>query len=172
MIRPASGQPPVERPDITPRIRPMTRRHLTAVTAIEADRNRDPWSRQLFAGEIDRLGDDRHWLVAVATRRVVGFAGILFAAGDAHVMNLAVAEGWTRRGIALDLCRELLAEAADRGMVAATLEVRAANTGAIALYHRLGFTAAGTRPRYYADGEDAVIMWLHDLTPFRTPAPR
>jgi ribosomal-protein-alanine N-acetyltransferase len=45
-----------------------------------------------------------------------------------------------------------------------TLEVRRSNTGAIALYERLGFRAAGVRRRYYQDnGEDAIVMW-------RTPA--
>ena len=45
-----------------------------------------------------------------------------------------------------------------------TLEVRRSNAGAIALYERFGFRAAGLRRRYYQDnGEDALIMW-------RTPA--
>jgi ribosomal-protein-alanine N-acetyltransferase len=47
-----------------------------------------------------------------------------------------------------------------------TLEVRRTNQAAIEPYDRLGFKAAGTRRRYYADnGEDAIVMW-------RTPATR
>jgi ribosomal protein S18 acetylase RimI-like enzyme len=42
--------------------------------------------------------------------------------------------------------------------VEATLEVRADNAGALALYHAHGFLEAGRRPRYYADGADAVLM--------------
>jgi ribosomal-protein-alanine N-acetyltransferase len=38
--------------------------------------------------------------------------------------------------------------------------VRESNVGAIALYERYGFRAAGRRRRYYQDnGEDAVVMW-------------
>jgi [ribosomal protein S18]-alanine N-acetyltransferase len=45
-----------------------------------------------------------------------------------------------------------------------TLEVRRSNDGAIRLYEREGFRAAGLRRRYYQDnGEDALVMW-------RTPA--
>ena len=31
-------------------------------------------------------------------------------------------------------------------------------TPAIALYERFGFAIVGRRPRYYADGEDALVM--------------
>lgn len=151
------------------RLRELRRRDLRAVTAIEADRNRDPWSRTLFAGELDRSGGDRHWLVASTGVTVVGFGGVMYAAGEAHMLNLAVARNWSGRGIGRRLCEALLAEAARRAVTGFTLEVRASNTGAQALYASLGFDSAGVRPGYYPDGEDAVIMWLHDLAPFAEP---
>jgi len=151
------------------RLRELRRRDLRAVTAIEADRNRDPWSRTLFAGELDRSGDDRHWLVASSGMTVVGFGGVMYAAGEAHMLNLAVARAWSGRGIGRRLCEALLADAAHRAATGFTLEVRASNTVAQALYASLGFGSAGVRPGYYPDGEDAVIMWLHDLTPFADP---
>ena len=57
--------------------------------------------------------------------------------------------------------------------------MRESNIGAIALYERYGFRAAGRRRRYYQDnGEDAVIMWRTPLdarpgasTTSRTPSP-
>ncbi len=169
-----NGGPPSERPAPSAgaprparvRLRELRRRDLRAVTAIEADRNRDPWSRALFAGELDRPGDDRHWLVASAGVTVVGFGGVMYAAGEAHMLNLAVAAAWSGRGIGRRLCEALLAEAARRAATGFTLEVRASNTVAQALYAGLGFDSAGVRPGYYPDGEDAVIMWLHDLAPF------
>ena len=60
-------------------------------------------------------------------------------------------------------CAELLERVGDPD-ARFTLEVRRSNDGAIALYERFGFRAAGMRRRYYQDnGEDALIMW-------RTPA--
>ena len=53
--------------------------------------------------------------------------------------------------------------AIERGAEHLTLEVRPSNTAAIDLYRRFGFVAAGTRLRYYPDGEDATVMWAHDV---------
>jgi ribosomal-protein-alanine N-acetyltransferase len=39
-----------------------------------------------------------------------------------------------------------------------TLEVRTHNTAAIAMYTALGYQRAGIRRRYYADGQDALVM--------------
>ena len=56
-------------------------------------------------------------------------------------------------GIALDDGRAA-------GMERAVLEVRRYNQPAIALYRTLGFREKGLRHRYYADGEDALLMEL------------
>lgn len=152
---------PVPAREVT--VRPMRRRDLRAVAAIEADRNRDPWSRRLFAGELELDGGSRQWLVAAWRTTVVAFAGVMYSLDEAHVMNLAVARDWAGRGIGLRLCLAQLADARDRGSTAMTLEARVSNTAAIALYQKLGFASAGVRPGYYPDGEDAAIMWLHEL---------
>jgi ribosomal-protein-alanine N-acetyltransferase len=45
-----------------------------------------------------------------------------------------------------------------------TLEVRMGNQAARALYERFGFAPAGIRKGYYAEvGEDALVMWAHDV---------
>jgi ribosomal-protein-alanine N-acetyltransferase len=80
-----------------------------------------------------------------------------------HIMNVAVDPDRRRHGIAATLLTRLF-ERVDDPEAQYTLEVRRSNTGAMALYERFRFRAAGVRRRYYADnGEDAVIMW-------RTPA--
>lgn len=136
---------------------------LDAVTAIEASANHQPWSRLLFEGELALPASSHHWLVAVVDGEVVGFGGVMYAAATAHLMNLAVASTSTRRRIAQRLCVALFVEARARGADDLTLEVRAANEPAIALYRKLNMTSVGTRPNYYPDGEDALIFWIHDL---------
>ncbi|MGH2842740.1 MAG: GNAT family N-acetyltransferase, partial [Solirubrobacteraceae bacterium] len=82
-----------------------------------------------------------------------------------HVMNVAVDRGERRRGIAAALLEVLLTRAGHGADY--TLEVRVSNAPAIALYERYGFSAVGTRRRYYADnGEDAVIMWRTRTRPW------
>jgi len=144
--------------------RPMERSDVNIVAAIEARVNPSPWPYQLFEGELVLPPNSRHWLVASSgPNAVVGFGGIMFAADTAHLMNLGVAPEAGRQGIGLRLCVELFDEARRRGAVDLTLEVRTSNTRAISLYDKFDMTSAGTRPRYYPDGEDALIMWIHDL---------
>ena len=81
-----------------------------------------------------------------------------------HIMNVAVDPDRRRAGIASALLTDLLRRI-DRPGARFTLEVRESNTGAIELYERFGFRAAGRRRRYYQDnGEDAVIMWRTQST--------
>ncbi|MCP4227632.1 MAG: ribosomal protein S18-alanine N-acetyltransferase [Actinomycetia bacterium] len=158
---------------MTVTIRPLDRRDLDAVAAIEGVVNPYPWSRQLFEGELALPPSSRHWLVAISARSparaggsgsaVIGFGGIMLAGDTAHIMNLGVDPAHTRAGIGQWLCVELVSEARRRGAVDLTLEVRASNAAAIALYEKLDMVATGHRPRYYPDGEDAVIYWIHDL---------
>lgn len=141
------------------RIEPLRRRHLRGVLRIEAHNEHRPWSLGLFLSEL-RLGDARVYAAALAGSRVVGFAGELFAADDAHITTVAVHPGWCRQGVATRLLVVLARRAIARGARAMTLEVRSSNTAARALYGRFGFDEAGIRKDYYRDlGEDAVIMW-------------
>lgn len=148
---------------------PMRRRHLRSVLAIEEAVYPRPWSPALFASEIGRR-DDRRYLVALAPRehrpgrRVVGYAGLLVAVGEAHVTTVAVAPDQHRRKVATTLLLALMDAARAMDAQAATLEVRVANRGAQRLYSAFGFAPVGVRPGYYAEtGEDAVIMWAHDI---------
>jgi ribosomal-protein-alanine N-acetyltransferase len=82
---------------------------------------------------------------------------------EAHITVLAVDPCYHRRGLGRWLLIQLLANACQRGLKRATLEVRASNGRAIALYESFGFEPLGTRKRYYPDGEDALILWQNSL---------
>lgn len=151
----------------------MRRRHLRQVLAIERRVYPRPWSPALFTAELEQ-GDSRRYVVAVAPRDagvgsgwprvVVGYAGIMTTAGEAHVTTVAVDPEHHRRKVGSRLVHALLEAARERGATAATLEVRMANRGAQRLYQAFGFAPVGVRPGYYAEtGEDALVMWVHDL---------
>ncbi len=151
-------------------LRPFEVDDVDAVHRIEVAASPDPWSKSLFADELEGDRADRLWLVAVdratadrAAAVPVGFGGALFITDEVHIMNIAVDPVRQRQGIAAQLLSQLLTMAGDRGSIGATLEVRASNAPAIGLYERFGFSSAGLRPRYYPDGEDAVIMWAHRI---------
>ena len=152
---------------------PMRRRDLRGgVMAIEAVSYPRPWSQAVFESEISQMrSGTRQYLVArrspVDAHRgrgsVVGYAGLWFAAGEAHVTNVAVAASEQRRGVASALLVGLADEAIRRGCTAWTLEVRVSSTGAQELYRSFGFAPAGIRARYYENTEDAIVMWCHDI---------
>jgi ribosomal-protein-alanine N-acetyltransferase len=96
---------------------------------------------------------------------LVGYAFVSRYVDAWHVMNVAVAHAYRRRGIAVALLERLFEVTATDPRRGYTLEVRVSNSGAIALYERLGFEARGVRRGYYTDNrEDALIMWREAAT--------
>lgn len=144
-------------------LEPMRPAHVDAVVAIEAAASPSPWTAGLFAGEFDVEPETRSWLVAVRDGVVVGFAGVMYVEDEAHVMNVAVDPSLRRQGIARQLLAALINEASSRGARHLTLEVRTSNVAARQLYQQFGLAPAGVRRRYYPDGEDALVLWAHDI---------
>ena len=135
---------------------------LRAIEEIERRSYPTPWSRSMFAGELAKPssiclgafgaeGEDGELCGYLIVSRYV----------DAwHVMNVAVAPDFRRRGIATTMLDRLFELTAGDGRRGYTLEVRVSNVTAIELYERLGFQARGVRRGYYTDNrEDALIMW-------------
>jgi len=53
-----------------------------------------------------------------------------------------------------------IGRAKNLGAAVIYLEVAAQNAAALGLYNSLGFALAGRRAKYYANGDDAVILSL------------
>jgi ribosomal-protein-alanine N-acetyltransferase len=130
---------------------------LPQVIAVERRAFPTPWSLAMFVLELSKPSGV--CLAATIADELVGYL-ICSRYDDVwHLMNVAVDPSRRRRGVGTALLVQML-ERAGLGQDRYTLEVRTSNLGAIKLYERFGFTAAGTRRRYYQDtGEDAVIMW-------------
>ncbi len=139
-------------------IRPMEDADIPAVQALDRLAFTTPWPPSAYAHELHHSPHSRLW-VAEVEGRVVGFVVLWLVVDEAHVATLAVHPDFRRRGIARRLLETLLAAAREAGARLATLEVRAGNLPAQALYRRYGFQEVGRRPKYYTDnGEDALIM--------------
>jgi ribosomal-protein-alanine N-acetyltransferase len=139
-------------------IRPLALADLNAIEEIERRSYPTPWSRSMFAGELAKPAS--LCLGAFEDDRLAGYLIISRYVDAWHVMNIAVAPQFRRRGIATALLQKLFEQTEDGSRRGYTLEVRVSNAGAIKLYERLGFTARGTRRGYYTDNrEDALIMW-------------
>ncbi len=95
----------------------------------------------------------------VHRRLIVGFVGLWFMAGEAHIVAIAVREASRRQGLGELLLIGSVELAMSRGAQVVTLEARVSNEPAKALYAKYGFEQVGLRRAYYADNrEDAAIM--------------
>ena len=150
--------------------KPLDLSHAGCVAALESRiMGSDAWSEALVADEIPRR--DRTWWAAYASEgkpgevgMLVGYAGGWVVDGDVQILKVGTNPAWRRRGIARELLAHVAADARNLGAQTVSLEVRAGNEGAQALYKALGLVPVGTRPRYYSDREDALIM-QGDLAP-------
>jgi ribosomal-protein-alanine N-acetyltransferase len=158
---------PARTEGVTVSVRPLVPADLAEVFAIERRSFRAPWSPSMFQIELGRT--DVIALAAEAEGRLAGYS-ILSRQVDAwHLMNVAVDPVFRRLRVGSGLVAACL-ESVGAG-VPVTLEVRASNHAAIALYRRLGFRSIGTRTAYYPDdGEDALIMWKGDPGAAGVPA--
>lgn len=130
---------------------------VPAVAELERKCFSDPWSERSVAAELENPLS--LWLVALLGRTVVGYVGSQSVMEQADMMNIAVNPDYRRRGIAESLIERLVAELKDKQVSSLTLEVRASNAPAIALYRKLGFIQVGKRPNYYRNPrEDALIL--------------
>ena len=135
----------------------MESAHVAQIAELEKLCFSDPWSEKSIETELScRLS---FWLVALEEDKVVGYVGSQTVIDETDMMNIAVHPDYRRRGIAEKLINALMDALRDKGSHGLTLEVRASNESAIALYHKLGFTQAGRRPNYYRKPkEDALIL--------------
>lgn len=126
----------------------------------------DPWSEAAFAEEF-RISAATV-LAAREGPRLVGYVVARRLPDALEVLSLAVEPEHRRRG-----CGRRLLEALGRacpGLERMVLEVRVGNADARAFYARLGFRVVGRRPRYYPDGDDALL--LSGSVPLRPPSGR
>jgi ribosomal-protein-alanine N-acetyltransferase len=135
---------------------------LDQMLAIEQVSYPNPWSRQMFSEELDnRLC---HIFVCREERgegqAVLGYICFWLFLGEMHLLNIAVHPLVRREGVGRRLLAYTLDYAGGRGAKVGFLEVRRSNRAAQDMYAEFGFKEMGVRPRYYEDGEDAVVMLL------------
>jgi ribosomal-protein-alanine N-acetyltransferase len=137
----------------------MLKSDLPRVLEIERETHFTPWGEQAF---LDAMATDDVLLVVLADKEVVGYAALKILWREAELLNVSIAAPWRRRGLGRFLVATLLQSALRYGAPQVFLEVRESNTGAQALYRKMGFEVIGSRKAYYArpqgDREDARLM--------------
>lgn len=141
------------------RLRRMTEQDLDRVMELSNASFQFPWSRNLFARELDHEWSVVTLAIPPGDAPAVGFLVSWVVHDELHILNIATDPRWRRRGVAAVLLAEAFSRARAARCTLATLEVRRSNEGALLLYKAEGFRRVGIRPRYYQEeGEDAVVM--------------
>ena len=140
------------------RIIDTTQTQLEQLEKIEQQCFSCPWTLDQLRSQ---LSDDRHvFLAAVdAGGTVLGYVGMMFVLDEGYISNVAVAPDFRRQGVADALISALMTRAEELNLAFVTLEVRAGNEPAKALYAKHGFVPVGRRKNYYdLPKEDAILM--------------
>jgi len=138
------------------RITLAKKRDIDAIHELEVAAFPSPWRREFFESELRASG--RLNLVARRGDTVIGYLFAMWFFDEMHVNKIAVAEEERRQGVAGMLMDHCFKFAALNRIKSMSLEVRQSNSGAIDFYRTLDFVPAYVRPRYYPDGEAAVVM--------------
>ena len=140
-------------------IRQAEEKDILAIEGLEQVCFSDPWSYESL--EHDILNNKLSFYIVAEVEGVVcGYVGIWNIVDEGHITNVAVSPDYRRKHIASNMLDVLIASCEEAGVERFTLEVRAGNEPAKALYAGKGFKEISVRKGYYQDnGEDAIIMW-------------
>ncbi len=148
-------------------IRRMEKRDIPQVVEIEKLCFTEPWSEADYKESL--LLPYASYYVAefvpqdTGDPAILGMCGLRLILNEGEITNVAVRPAWRGQGIARLMLAKLLEEGRRAGGTAFTLEVRAGNAPAIALYEGLGFRYEARRPGFYTKPvEDALLYWLKD----------
>jgi [ribosomal protein S18]-alanine N-acetyltransferase len=142
---------------------------LSAVVAFDGLVFGGFWSEASYQGELIRssglcLGLTPDHSAGQRISPLLAFGCVWHILDELHVIALGVHPDYRRQSLGRLVLLSFMRHARARGLEHATLEVRASNQGAIALYEGVGFVSVGHRRKYYSDtGEDAVLMWCNQL---------
>ncbi len=143
-----------------PLLRPMQTADLDAVMRIERKIYVHPWTRGNFRDSLN--AGYSCWIYQFA-QSIVGYAVMMVAADEAHLLNLSIAAMWQRQGWGKKLLQQVLELARQHRARVMLLEVRPSNVAALGLYQSFGFKRIALRRGYYPAGpvrEDAILLEL------------
>ncbi len=110
-----------------------------------------------------------------ADGQVAGYLMLLVrrSSRKARIYSVAVDPAWRGKGAGTLLLGGAMASARELHKEVISLEVRSDNTSARDLYLRQGFEIAGSKPGYYEDGCDALLLQrVLRIHPIGQPSPR
>ena len=141
-------------------VRPFVHADIEDAGMLEQSVYSQPWTTGVFSEELDQ--PSRTYLAVEVDGALAGYGGVMLVDDEAHVTTVVVDPDRRQERLGTRIMVALVEAAIAGGARSLTLEVRASNKPAQALYRRFGLRPVGVRKQYYRD-EDALIMWAHDI---------
>ena len=139
-------------------LRSMQLSDLADVRAIEQMSLPTPTKAGAYERELTKNSLAHYQVLTVNAHPLIGYSGYWLIADEVHIIIIAVHPDWRRRGLGELLLLNMLMMTQTVNVTIATLEVRPSNVAAQALYQKYHFGIVNERPRYYQDGESALVM--------------
>ncbi|MBQ8375261.1 MAG: ribosomal protein S18-alanine N-acetyltransferase [Clostridia bacterium] len=129
---------------------------IATISELEKNCFSDPWTEEMLKSVISPPFS--HGFLLEENGEIVAYGCLATVFEDAEVQNIAVAPKYRKRGLGRLLLNEMEAFAKKAGATKCFLEVRENNFNALGLYLNSGYRQISVRKRYYADGENALVM--------------
>ena len=136
---------------------------LFSIAELEKECFSEPWSEDSLKMLV---AENAFGFAVLLDGRAIAYGGMMTVLDEGQITNIAVSSEYRRRGLGRAVTEALLEYAVNKGIVSVSLEVRASNVPAIALYESLGFTRCGVRKNFYRmPTENALVMvWNKENT--------
>ncbi len=142
-------------------VKPMTAADISSVAALEAITFSSPWSEAALSMALEHPNGS--FLCAFCDGAFAGYAGMLCVLDEGQICNVAVMPDFRRHGIGSALMTEQVETAKLRGLSFMTLEVRAGNTAAQAMYEKQGWEKVGVRKNFYEKPREDAFLYNYYL---------
>jgi ribosomal-protein-alanine N-acetyltransferase len=135
---------------------PLSAAHARLIAGMHHVCFAEPWNEKAMA-ELLALPGCFGWLAAEEDAPQ-GFVLARIAADEAEILTILVLPPYRRHGLARRMLDAVIDNAKMQGAVKLFLEVALSNVAGLELYTKVGFIQVGRRPRYYANGGDALLL--------------
>lgn len=134
----------------------LEKKHIPEIVKLESELLLETLGEEMLSAELHNKF--AHFFVALDNDFPIGYIGGWVIDGTCDIINFVVNKYYQHKGIGQMLMKEIENVSLRENAKEIMLEVRSQNTQAINFYKLQGFMHIATRPTYYKNGDDALVL--------------